>query len=294
MSIAIIANPIAGRGRGEKIAHLVEQILAEQNVDFELTFTKYHKHAIELAAEASIKHEVVVALGGDGTIRQVLEGIWQTSSVLGVIPGGTGNDYARGLQIPLKTKQALQVLLGQHTAPLDVGLAGEETFGVLASIGFPVDVIEYVNVHREGIFKGPLAIIGGVISTIRHLKTHPLKITIDGNIFEKEVAGLLIMNMPYAGGGLKFTPDAHYNDGVFSVLILESISKLDLALTLPKAYSGKHIPHPAITILTGREVSLEGDPLSVMLDGDIFAMDNLQTKIIPSASKVIVAKAPIF
>ncbi|HHY10321.1 MAG TPA: hypothetical protein GX528_07125, partial [Firmicutes bacterium] len=208
MSIAIIANPIAGRGRGEKTAHLVKQILAEWNVEFELTFTKYHKHAIELAAEASRRHEVVAALGGDGTIRQVLEGIRQSASILGVIPGGTGNDYARGLKIPLRTKEALQVLLKQHTAPLDVGLAGERTFGVLASIGFPVDVIEYVNAHRDGIFKGSLAIVAGVVSTIRHLKTYPLTISIDGKTYEKEVAGLFVMNMPYGGGGFKFTPAA--------------------------------------------------------------------------------------
>lgn len=288
MSTAIIANPLAGRGRGAKTAELVRKILAEQNVDFELTYTKHQGHARELAEKASGKHEVVTALGGDGTIREVLEGIWQTASALGIIPGGTGNDYARGLGIPLQTAQALQVLKEGNTTVLDVGLARERVFGVLASVGFPVDVIEHVNLHQDGLLKGSLAILAGVVSTVRHLKTHPVQITVDDQTFAEKIAGLFVMNMPYGGGGLKFTPAAHHNKAVFDVLIIREISRLDLALTLPKVYSGKHLPHPALTVITGKEIKLEGDPLPLMLDGDVFRMGTLQTKIVPSASRVIV------
>ncbi|NLJ79758.1 MAG: diacylglycerol kinase family lipid kinase [Firmicutes bacterium] len=291
MSIAIIVNPLAGRGRGAKTADLAQQILKEQNVDFELTYTKNPEHAVELAAKASRNHEVIAALGGDGTTREVLEGMWKTSSVLGIIPGGTGNDYARSLRIPLQTKQALEVLKKASTVPLDVGLAGERIFGVLCSIGFPVDVIEHVNAHRRGLLKGSLAILAGVASTIRHLKTHPVQITVDGTAFKKQIAGLFVMNMPYGGGGLKFTPEAKPNNKVFHVFILDQVSRIDLALTLPKVYSGRHLPHPAITIVEGEQVEVESGQLPIMLDGDVFQMGTLRARIAPHATRVIVPQA---
>ena len=162
MSIAIIANPLAGRGRGQKVAQAVQQLLKEQNVDFEMVFTQCAGHAVELADQASDKHPVVAALGGDGTVREVLSAIWQKPSALGVIPGGTGNDYARGLGIPRETEAALKVLVEGTAAPLDVGLEHGDVFGQLACIGFPVDVIMHVNAHRDGLIKGSAAFLAGV------------------------------------------------------------------------------------------------------------------------------------
>lgn len=290
MSMAIIANPLAGRGRGKQTAERVKQLLTERSIDFEMMYTKYHRHGIELAHEASSKHELVVALGGDGTIGEVLEGIWETSSTLGIIPGGTGNDYARGLGIPRNLEEALQVLLDKNTVSLDVGVEKDKVFGVLASIGFPAHVIQHVNNNRNGIFKGSLAILAGLVSTLRSLQSYPIKISIDGMVMEKNVVGVFLMNMPYGGGGLKFAPQARFNDGHFSIVIVEEVGKLDLALTLPKVYFGKHTSHPDVTILTGQEVEIESEPLVRMFDGDMCGTTPLKAKIIPHAAQVVVPK----
>ena len=293
MSIAIIANPLAGRGRGAKTALLAEQILTDQAVDFQLIYTNYEGHAIELASKASRNHEIVVALGGDGTIREVLTGTWESKATLGIIPGGTGNDYARGLSISRQTASAIDVLLCGNAVDFDIGLEDDRVFGVLASIGFPVDVIEYVNHQRDGFLKGKPAFLAAVAATVRNLKSFPVRINIDGQIIEKTVIGLFVMNMPFGGGGMKFTPDAFYGDGFFNLLIVEDVTRTDLALTLPKIYSGKHIGHPAVTILTGREILVESDPHPIMLDGDIFPARPVHTKILPKATKVLVAKTPV-
>lgn len=293
MSIAIIANPLAGRGRGKKTAELAREILTAQNVDFQLIFTEHAGHAVALAQKASRNHEVVTALGGDGTIREVLEGVWQSSATLGIIPGGTGNDYARGLNIPRQVAPAIKVLLGQYAVPFDLGVETDLAFGVSASIGFPVDVLEHVNSHRDGIWKGQSAFLAGVVATVRSLRTYPVKITIDEKVLQKQVVALFVMNMPYSGGGMKFTPDAHYADGLFHILLIEQVTKLDLAFTLPKIYSGNHINHHAVSIYTGREIQVESEPLPIMLDGDIFSSRPLQAKIISKATKVLIPKAPI-
>ena len=292
MSIAIIANPLAGRGRGHKTAQAAKQLLAEENMDFELLFTEHSGHAIELAQRASEKHELVVALGGDGTIREVLEGIWQKNTTLGIIPGGTGNDYARGLGIPREVGPALKNLMEGTAVPFDVGLEHNTVFGQLACVGFPVDVLVHVNNNRDGLLKGSPAFLAGVVSTIRNLRTYSVQITIDGKVLNREVVAVFAMNMPYGGGGMKFTPEARYDSGVFHVLIIESISKMDLAVTLPKIYSGKHVYHPAVTILTGRDVKVECEPLPVMLDGDVFPAWPFHATIVPQATRVMIPKAP--
>ena len=292
MSVAIVANPLAGRGRGQKTAQFAKEVLKAHNVDFELMYTEYPGHAIELAHRASKNHPVVAALGGDGTIREVLEGTWQSSAILGIIPGGTGNDYARGLGIPREIEPAIEVLLHGKDILFDVGLESDLVFGQMASIGFSVDVLEYVNTHRGGIWKGSAAFLAGVVATIRHLKSVHVKITVDGKVMEREIIALFALNMPYGGGGMKFAPEAKYDSGYFHLLFIEAIGRLDLAVTLPKIYSGKHITHPAVNIVTGKDITIEGDPLPIMVDGDIFGARPFHTKIIPQAMRVRIPKTP--
>ena len=292
MSIAIIANPLAGRGRGQKVARLAKEILTAQKADFELLYTEYPGHAIELAEKASGKHPTVVALGGDGTIREVLQGTWQTTATLGLIPGGTGNDYARGLGIPRTTKDAIHTLLNGQKTRFDVGLQKDIVFGQMVSIGFSADVLDYVNAHRDGFWKGSAAFLAAVAATIRHLRAFPVKINIDGKVMEKNVIALFALNMPYGGGGMNFSPDARYDSGHFHLLFIEKIGRLSFSLTLPKIYSGKHVSHPAVHILPGKEISVESDLRPLMIDGDIFAPAPFHSKIVPQAMPVIVPKTP--
>lgn len=292
MSVAIVANPLAGRGRGAKVAQAAKELLTTQKVDFQLLFTEYPGHAIELAHKASKNHEVVAALGGDGTCREVLEGIWKTPATLGIIPGGTGNDYARGLGIPREVEPAIGALLGGRDVGFDVGLENDLVFGQMASIGFSVDVLEHVNSNRDGFWKGSAAFLAGVVATIRNLRAHPVKITIDGMVIEREVIAVFALNMPYGGGGMNFAPEARYDSGVFHLLFIDTITKLDLAMTLPKLYSGKHTTHPAITIVQGQDIKIESDPLPIMIDGDIFPARAFHTKIVPKAMRVRVPPPP--
>ena len=286
MSVAIVANPLAGRGRGAKIAQATKELLTAQKVDFQLLFTEHPGHAIELAHEASKNRELVAALGGDGTCREVLEGIWTSSATLGIIPGGTGNDYARGLGVPRQIEPALEALLQGQEVALDVGLENETVFGQMASIGFSADVLEHVNNNRDGFWKGSAAFLAGVVATLRNLRTYAVKINLDGTVLEKEVIALFALNMPYGGGGMNFAPEARYDSGHFHLLFIEKISKMEFAVTLPKIYPGKHITHPAVTILTGKEITIEGDPLPIMIDGDIFPARPFHAKIVPQAVRV--------
>ncbi len=288
MSIAIIANPTAGRGRGERVTSQIMQYLSVKNIDVKIERTTYPQHAIALAKRAASEHETVVAIGGDGTIREVLEGIGQTKARLGIIPGGTGNDFARGLAIPRKPKEALDVVLAGYSRLLDVAVERDRIFGVSAAIGFPVTVIDHVNSHQD-ILRGPVAIIAGVWRTLKNLQSHHVSLTIDGVRRELHTVAILVMNMPYAGGGLMFAPTARYDDGLLSVLIVHPISRGDLAKTLPKIYRGEHISHPKVELIQGKTICIEADNLQKMFDGDLYGSTPLDVSIHPGAAKVIVS-----
>lgn len=290
MSVAIVANPCAGRGKGQKTANKIERLLQSKNIDFQMYYTQYPCHAIELAQRAAEQYPVVAALGGDGTITEVLEGIWQSQAHLGIIPSGTGNDYARGLNIPLEPVKAMDIVLQGHTTKIDVGVERDKVFGVLASIGFPVTVIEYVNQCRDSSWlRGPLAILTGVIQTIRNLESHQVQLTIDGQEFDIKTVGILVMNMPYGGGGLKFAPDAKYDDGLLTIVVVEDVGRLDLMKTLPLVYSGKHTNHPKVKIYQGKSIGIEIEgSLPKMFDGEIRWATPLTIDIMPNATSVIV------
>ncbi|NMB38209.1 MAG: diacylglycerol kinase family lipid kinase [Firmicutes bacterium] len=288
MSIAIIANPYAGKGRSKKVAEQVTLKLRDKDVDFEIFFTDYPKQAVELASQAAEKHEIIAALGGDGTINEVLTGMLNSKSQLAIIPGGTGNDYARGLNIPTNPDDALEVILQRHSVKMDVIKERSRNFGVVSTIGFPSTVLDYVNSHRDSFFKGSIVFTAAIIKTIHDLKVHPINITIDGETRQHSVVGVILMNMPYGGGGLMFAPNARYNDGYISVVIIKELKRLELMKTLPLVYFGKHVNHPKVEIIQCRRVSITADEsLLKTFDGELESFTPFDAVIHPQAVSVI-------
>lgn len=288
MSIAIIANPHAGKGRGKKVAEQVTSILKDKHVDFEIFFTGYPKQAVELAAQATKKHEVIAALGGDGTVNEVLNGILHSKSQLAIIPGGTGNDYARGLNIPTNPDDALKVILQGNIVKMDVVEERSRTFGVVSTIGFPSTVLDYVNSHRDSFLKGPIVFTAAIIKTIHNLKIYPINITIDDETRQLSVVGVVLMNMPYGGGGLMFAPDAHYNDGYIWAVIIKEVTRFELMRTLPLVYFGKHVNHPKVEIIQCQRVSITADEsLIKSYDGELDDFTPFNAVIHPQAVSVI-------
>lgn len=288
LSIAIIANPYAGRGRGKRVTTTITNTLREKNIDFELLTTQYRMHAAELAFQASQKHEIVAALGGDGTINEVLNGMWKTQAKLGIIPGGTGNDYARGLGIPRDPIAALDVILHGNPIQIDVVEERDRNFGVVSTLGFPTTVLEYTETHRDSWIKGPAVFAAGIAYTLHNLRTYHVKITADQQEREFDAVGIVLMNMPYGGGGLKFAPEARYDDGLIWVVVIKEISKLRLLRAFPLVYFGKHTNHPCVDIFTASHIRIETEgELKKSYDGDVMGITPLDARIHPRAAWVM-------
>lgn len=285
----IIVNPHAGRGRSLKALTKAKEVLAKAGWQCEIALTKAPGHAIELARTAAANGTpIVTAIGGDGTVNEVIQGITGTETALAIIPGGTGNDHARSLGIPLAPAKAATLLSQGKIIKMDIGNERDRHFGCLVSIGFPVDVIHHTNTKHR-FLGGSLAILTSVWQTLRELRFHEVTLTLDGERLSISTCGIFVLNTPSVGGGLRFSPTADVTDGLFDVVVIGELTPLQLLYTLPKVYVGKHLNHPALHLYRCRNVQVEtAEPLPKMFDGEVIGYTPIEAHIEPKALRVVV------
>ncbi len=288
--LAIIYNPVAGRGRARRFRPQLERLLT--GVDYQLMETTGPGHATQLATAAvESGFPVVVAAGGDGTMGEVVDGIAGTGTALGLIPLGTGNDLARTLGIPLKPGPATRGLPGAARVRIDLGQERESHFAILTGLGFPATVMHHVNTHRSPL-GGPAAIALSVYRTVRDLEPFPLELEIDDWTWSGISTGLFVLNTRYTGGGLMIAPDADAADGLLNVVIMKRVSRLDVCTILPRAYRGGHVGHPGLDFAVGRRiVARTTSAVRKIFDGNVFGSPSLEVSVLPGALEVLVPRA---
>lgn len=284
----IIVNPIAGRGRTQKALPLMESALQARNIPYKLYLTKAPRHATELARElAQSGAEVVGAMGGDGTAHEVINGLIGSAATLAVVPTGTGNDLARGLNIPLDISAAVGALASAPTRTIDYGVDTDAAFGVILGLGFTSEVMIHVNKYKD-FLRGPLAIAAAVVKVIHALTPEEMEIELDGKKVRRKTVAVFIMNSCWTGGGMYVTPEAKLNDGLLHVCLVNELSRLDLLALLPKVYSGGHVGHPAVEFFTCRNVKISAArSMTKMFDGNVYGSTPVDARIVPGGIKVL-------
>ncbi|EOC99787.1 diacylglycerol/lipid kinase family protein [Caldisalinibacter kiritimatiensis] len=178
-----IINPIAGGDRAKNIHPLIEEIMENTNITYKIVYTKGHNDATRIAYDAIKKgYKTIVAVGGDGTINEVAKGIIKAGKgTLGIIPGGTGNDLVRSLNIPIDPKEALQVILTGKTKKIDVGEANGKVFLNVASVGFDSEIAKNTEKIKKHI-KNKFAYTVGLLKTLITYKNKKVEIILDNNV----------------------------------------------------------------------------------------------------------------
>lgn len=292
MHYKVIVNPAAGRGKvKEGLDHLV-QVLNAAQISYDMVMTETAGHGVQLAAVAHREgYQGVVAVGGDGTIHEVLNGMIQAGVdklSLGIIPMGTGNDLARTLQIPFDLHEAVQVLKKERKTAVDLGYDRDGCFSIILGIGFPADVMHHTNTVHNFI-KGPLAILFSVYRVLSKLRSYKVKIQLDHEWIEEEVMGVFILNTRFTGGGMQIVPTAVHNDGLLDMMILKKMTRWDMIWTIPKVYSGKHLNHPKVSFYRSKSIEIESaEPMLKVFDGNIQGQTPLKTHVMPKQLSVII------
>ncbi|WP_419146679.1 diacylglycerol/lipid kinase family protein [Priestia endophytica] len=291
-----IVNKVSGNGRSLKVWYQIEKKLQERNVYYCVHFTQKPKHATLLVQELIKKEKVtvIVAVGGDGTIHEVINGLVGTNIPLGIIPAGSGNDVSRGLGIPLKYDKALGRILSGKPKVIDIGFVNSTYFCTVAGIGFDGEVAQKANVS---IYKkllnlvrmGQISYIISAINVLFHYKPKDISIMIDKKLYKIPKVWLIaVANLPFYGGGLVICPKAESNDGLFDICIVQGMSKLDFLRIFPLVFKGNHTASPAIKIIRGKELEIYSPtPLLVHGDGEVIGQTPARIRIEPCALYVI-------
>jgi YegS/Rv2252/BmrU family lipid kinase len=279
----VILNPAAGRGSGANLQPRVIEWLENSGLDLELLTTDAPGHARNLARQAAAEgRAAIIAVGGDGTANEVINGLMQagtgpSGTALGILPIGTGNDFAFGAGIPMDLHEACQVVVRGGTRLLDVGRiqADEEEplyFGNGAGMGFDAMAnIESRKINRLG---GYLLYLVAAIRTLAYFYYAPeTVIQIDDAELSQPSLMISVMNGRRRGGGFYMTPDSTMDDGLLDLCIATEVDRAKMVSFLPRFMRGTHVTDPAITMTQGRKVIVVSDsPWAAQADGEIYGV----------------------
>ena len=229
MRIFLIVNKFAGHRKKYKNAiEIVDSVLKANNCEFEISYTNYPGHATELAAKAANKNfDTIVAVGGDGTVNEVANGLRGTTSTMGIIPMGSGNGLARDLGIPMKVVDSTLNLIKGRAEKIDVCKFNEQPFLCTSGIGFDAEIADQMSKASS---RGFLRYIQLTIKESLSFKPFSVKMLLDGNLIEKQVFLVTFANARQFGNNAFIAPSANNSDGLIDVVIVNPFHKIWLPL----------------------------------------------------------------
>jgi YegS/Rv2252/BmrU family lipid kinase len=292
---------MADRGRAWQVANDLRPIIQEYG-RADWSGTVYPTHATELALRAGEQgYEMLIAMGGDGTVHEVINGIMQLPEhkrpILGVVPVGSGNDFSHAIGVPKESDRALaQALQGQASA-IDVGLMTDEYgrkeyFDNTVGIGF--DALVTIRSHKLPFLRGFLMYLTAVIQTI--FLNHDaalMQIEADGNKWEQSNLLLTVCNGPREGGGFMIAPDARIDDGLLHYAMIRKVGRLMMFRLVPEVMRGTHGNFKQVQLGSCKKMSVSADrPMYIHADGEIYTsfgsnLRKVSFEVLPNALNVV-------
>jgi len=288
--LSLIVNPSAGGGLASRTLEGVRTTLAEYGLEHHVEPTDNLEHARELAHRAASARETAVAFGGDGLVGAVAGALKGSDAVLGVLPGGRGNDFARVLGIPLEPRAACAVLASGAVRELDIGEVAGKTFIGIASCGFDSEANRIANETR--LVRGNLVYAYGALRAL--VRWHPasFNVTLDGGEVHTVVGyTIAVANSKAYGGGMMMAPDASLQDGLLDVILVGHAPKRRFLRLLPTVFKGEHVRQPNVQVLRARKVEVAADrSFTMYADGDPIAELPVTVRALPAAVRVLVPR----
>jgi YegS/Rv2252/BmrU family lipid kinase len=291
VTLSLIVNPFAGGGRAGRALSGVQATLRGLGLEHHVETTRSLDHARELAAAAAAAGETAVAFGGDGLIGAVADALREGDGVLGVLPGGRGNDFARTLGISRDPETACAVLASGTVHRIDLGQVGSHTFIGIASCGF--DSVANRIANETTIVRGNLVYAYGALRALAGWRPATFTVTIDGDA--RTVTGYTVAaaNSRFYGGGMMLAPDATLTDGMLDVVIVLQTPKLRFLRLLPTVFKGEHVRLDTVQVLRGATVEITASrAFTLYADGDPIAELPVTVSTLPGAIRAILPATP--
>ena len=276
-------------------------LFKESGLHFEHDLTEAPGHAIELAKSAVEKgYEMVVSVGGDGTINEVVNGLYEAGkledAMLGIISTGTGSDYIRTIGISRRCEEACRCFIQPKKLTVDLGVVEyrengrdvKRIFVNFAGMGFDAEIVRRTTQQFKALGSMPSYLLG-LLTTLMFYRNRDISLIIDGEEVEQRVCTVMMNNGRYGGGGMLTAPDASVADGFFDVLIIGDLTKPDLLRSLPRIYKGTHLTHPKVTMRRAKEVEIRStQSMYLQADGELLGELPSRFRVLPSALSIAV------
>ncbi|GAA2877371.1 diacylglycerol kinase [Streptosporangium fragile] len=287
--IAVLVNPAARGGRSRELLPPVLDRLRRGGREVSVILGESAADALERArAAVAERPAVLVAFGGDGLVHLAVQAVAGTGVPLGVIPAGTGNDFAAALGIPLKDPlAAADTVLRGRVRTVDAATVGAaEWFAGVVACGFDSRVNERAN--RLTWPPGMAKYLVALAAELRTFRPIPFRIDLDGELVEREAMLVAIGNTCSYGAGMRVCPDALPDDGLLDVVVLGAVPKVEFLRTFPRVYRGSHIGHPAVTVRRARRVTVQAPDVIAYADGERVGPTPLTCEVVPGSLSVVV------
>jgi diacylglycerol kinase (ATP) len=297
----VIVNPVAGAYSTRRKWPIISRLLKHFGLSFDFEYTEGVGHAIELARlAASDGYRYLVAVGGDGTVNEVANGILRstnaTSTALGIVSTGTGSDFIRSVGIPRDYATACSTLTSSRRRSIDVGVVEYQSQGQslkrffvnAAGTGFDAAVVRETE-RLPKFFGGTFPYVAGMLRTLFSYKNKPVVVRVGDEVESYRVLNVVVANGGYLGGGMHIAPQAELGDSLLDVMIIGDMSKFELLKEFPSVYKGTHINHPKITMKKATDISIESsEPMLVYADGELLGECPTSFRVMPAALSIVV------
>lgn len=288
----LIVNLVAGLGRCKELFPKVKRELDRRGIDYDLHYTNEPSEATDVAQmviEAGFTH--IVAMGGDGTVNEVANGIMasKTPLPLAVIPVGTGNDFCRMLEIPADPMQAIDLLIEGRERRIDLGYVTQDRYFV-NGLGIGIDAQVARDVLQMERFRGAIAYLYAAVKEVFRFKAFPVTLEGEGWDEERTCISLNLANGKYCGGGFKLAPLAEIDDALIDIAAIEDFPKLERLIRLPQARKGAHLKLAKVYYRQDSAVTVSSPvKLTAHIDGEPYRLpgETFQVTAVPNALCVL-------
>lgn len=297
----VIVNPVAGAYSTRRRWPRISRLLRHVGLSFDYQYTEGVGHAIELAKAATDDgYRYLVAVGGDGTVNEVANGILHSTgagnTVLGVVSTGTGSDFARSVGIPRHYVRACSSLTSSQRLLIDVGVVEYKSKGQslrrffvnAAGVGFDAAAVETTE-RLPKYFGGTIPYLAGLLRTLVGYRNKSVVLRIGDKVEAARILSVVVANGSYFGGGMHVAPEASLNDNLLDVVVFGDVGKFDLLKSLPMVYKGTHGTHPKVSMEKAATINVESsERVLVHADGELLGETPASFWLMPAALSIVV------
>ena len=277
--LKLILNPTAGKGLALKYKEMVTTVLNDEALEFQLVESQYEGEIEKLASEVEVSQFTdLIIIGGDGSLVEAVNGIGKKDIRMGIVPVGTGNDFARTLLGSSDPSNALQKIIAGGEKLVDVGWVNGRRF--INVTGFGIDSYILQNMDKiKKVFKGSTAYLVSTLYTLMQYKSKKVWIKIGDQTYEREIMLAAISNAKYFGGGMMISPESEIDDGLFELVIVNKLSIPRFLRLFKRVYNGTHLGVEEVEVFKADTFFIDAiEDIPINVDGNLYGLTPIEVK----------------